>query len=53
VTQPIASVDDVKRVQAQLKPGDPVKLHIMHREGPRGGSWSSGYRAGVVPEVAR
>jgi serine protease Do len=53
VTQQIASVEDVKKVQGLLKPGDSVKLHIMHRENPRGGPWSSAYRAGVVPVAAR
>jgi C-terminal processing protease CtpA/Prc len=53
VTTPITSVEDVKRVQVQLKPGDSVKIHIMHRESPRGGPWSSAYRAGVVPDLAR
>jgi serine protease Do len=49
VTQPITSVEDVKRVQAMLKPGDSVKLHTMHRDNPRSGGWYSVYRAGVVP----
>jgi serine protease Do len=53
VTMPITSVEDVKRVQAQLKPGDSVKLHTMHRDSPRGGAWYSVYRAGVVPSPAR
>jgi serine protease Do len=53
VTQPVTSVEDVKRVQAQLKPGDSVKLHTMHRDNPRGGAWYSVYRAGVVPSSAR
>ncbi|HUB79656.1 MAG TPA: Do family serine endopeptidase [Bryobacteraceae bacterium] len=53
VTQEITSVDDLKRVQAMLKPGDSVKLRTMHRDNPRGGQWYSVYRAGVVPEVSR
>jgi serine protease Do len=53
VTQPITSVEDVKRVQALLKPGDSVKLHTMHRDNPRSGVWSSVYRAGVVPNPGR
>jgi serine protease Do len=53
VTQPVSSVEDVKRVQALLKPGDSVKLHILHRDNPRGGTWVSDYRAGVVPNSAR
>ena len=53
VTLPILSVEDVKRVQTLLKPGDSVKLHTMHRESPRSGSWISVYRAGVVPSPGR
>ena len=53
VTQPVSSVEDVKRVQALLKPGDSVKLHILHRDNPRSGTWVSDYRAGVVPNSAR
>jgi C-terminal processing protease CtpA/Prc len=53
VTMPITSVEDVKKVQAMLKPGDSVKLHTMHRENPRGGAWVSIYRAGVVPSPNR
>jgi serine protease Do len=49
VTQPITSVEDVKKVQAMLKTGDSVKLHTMHRDNPRSGAWYSVYRAGVVP----
>jgi S1-C subfamily serine protease len=49
VTLPVASVEDVKKVQGMLKAGDSVKLHIMHRDSPRGGAWYSAYRAGVVP----
>ncbi len=53
VTQPITSVEDVKKVQAMLKPGDSVKLHTMHRDSPRSGAWYSAYRAGVVPNTTR
>ena len=52
VTQPISSVEDVKKVQAMLKPGDSVKLHTMHRENARS-AWVSVYRAGVVPNPGR
>ena len=27
--QPVTSVDDVKKIQGTLKPGDPVAFHIM------------------------
>jgi serine protease Do len=52
VVQPVSSVEDVQGVQRLLKPGDPVKLHIMRRENPRG-SWESTYVAGVVPHSAQ
>jgi hypothetical protein len=53
VTQPVTSVEDVKRVQSLLKPGDSVKLHAMHRDNPRSNAWYSVYRAGVVPNPGR
>jgi serine protease Do len=53
VTVPITSVEDVKRVQAMLQPGDSVKLRTMRRENPRSGQWVAVYRAGVVPEPSR
>jgi serine protease Do len=53
VTQSITSVEDFKRIQAALKPGDSVKLHTMHRDNPRSGAWTSVYRAGVVPTLGR
>ena len=53
VTQPVTTVEDVKRVQGLLKPGDSVKLHTMHRDNPRSGPWYSVYRAGVVPNPTR
>ena len=53
VTIPVTSVEDVKRVQGILKPGDSVKLRIMHRDSPRSGAWYSAYRAGVVPNSSR
>jgi len=53
VTYPIGSVEDFKKVQSILKPGDSVKLHTMHRDNPRSGFWDSIYRAGVVPTQGR
>jgi serine protease Do len=53
VTQAVASVEDVKRVQALLRPGDSVKLHILHRDNPRSSTWYSDYKAGVVPSTVR
>jgi serine protease Do len=45
---PIASTDDLKRVQATLKPGDAVAFRIMTRQG-RGGDWTTSYVAGTLP----
>ena len=53
VTQTISSVEDMKRVQANLKPGDSVKLHIMRRTNPRSNTWVSAYLAGVLPNTSR
>jgi serine protease Do len=53
VTQSVSSVEDVKRVQAVLKPGDSVKLHILRRMNPRSSTWTSDYKAGILPSIAR
>jgi serine protease Do len=52
VNQTVSSVEDVQRVQALLKPGDSVKLHIMRRDSPRT-PWESTYVAGVVPHTGQ
>ena len=49
--QPINSTDDLKRVQATLKPGDAVAFRIMTHQG-RGGDWTSSYVAGTLPATA-
>lgn len=49
---PINSTDDLKRIQATLKPGDAVAFRIMTRQG-RGGDWTSSYVAGTLPNTAR
>jgi serine protease Do len=46
--QTINSVDDVKRIQAALKPGDAVAFRILRQAG-RGGDWSSQFVAGTLP----
>jgi len=46
--QPINSVDDVKRIQTNLKPGDAVAFRIL-RQAARGGEWSSQFVAGTMP----
>jgi len=48
---PINSTDDLKRIQATLKPGDAVAFRIMTRQG-RGADWTSSYVAGTLPNTA-
>jgi serine protease Do len=50
--QPVNSTDDVKRIQATLKPGDAVAFKIMRRQG-RGGDWQSSFVAGTLPATGR
>jgi serine protease Do len=45
----VNSVEDVKRIQATLKPGDAVKFHVLRRENPRTNEWTSDYLAGMLP----
>jgi serine protease Do len=51
--QPVKSFDDVKRIQAQLKPGDAVAFRVM-RQTPaaRGGQaqWTGFYLSGTLPK---
>jgi serine protease Do len=46
--QPVNSVDDVRRIQSTLKPGDAVAFRIM-RQFQRGGEWTSQFLAGTLP----
>jgi serine protease Do len=46
--QPVNSVDDVKRIQSTLKPGDAVAFRVM-RQVQRGGEWISQFVAGTMP----
>lgn len=48
--QPVTSVEDVKRIQGALKPGDAVAFQIM-RQDPRTRQWQSTYLAGTLPNV--
>jgi serine protease Do len=50
--QPVNSTDDVKRIQATLKPGDAVAFRIMRKQG-RGGDWQSSFVAGTLPANPR
>jgi serine protease Do len=46
--QPVNSVEDVRRVQQTLRPGDPVVFQVIRRGGPEGRV--SVYLAGNLPE---
>jgi serine protease Do len=45
--RPIQSTDDLKHVQATLKPGDAVAFKIMTKG--RGSDWTTSYVAGTMP----
>jgi len=46
--QTVNSIEDIKKVQATLKPGDAVAFHVMRRLQGRG-PWQSSYLAGTLP----
>ena len=51
--QPVVSVDDVRKIQATLKPGDAVAFHIMRPSaGGRGHApqWTSTFVSGALPK---
>jgi serine protease Do len=50
--QPIASTEDLKKVQATLKPGDAVAFHVLRKPGGRG-EWQSSYLAGTLSTNSR
>jgi serine protease Do len=45
---PVSSVEDIKKIQATLKPGDPVMFRVM-RHDPRRNEWSSVFLPGTLP----
>ena len=47
--QPVNSVEDVKKVQSTLKPGDPVMFHIKRRTNPHSNDWVSAFPSGTLP----
>jgi serine protease Do len=47
--KPVNSTEDVKRVQATLKPGDAVAFHILRRGNGPNATWQSQYLAGTLP----
>jgi serine protease Do len=50
----VSSLEDVKRVQATLKPGDAVAFHVMRRSGTGpNATWQSQYLAGTLPATSK
>jgi len=49
---PVNSVEDIKKVQATLKPGDPVMFKVM-RHDPRRNEWTSSFVSGTLPNQVR
>ena len=49
--QPVASVDDVHKIQAALKPGDAVAFRVMRNAqgGGRRSTWTSFFVSGTLP----
>jgi serine protease Do len=50
--QKVNSVDDVRRIQNTLKPGDAVAIRIL-RQNPRSKEWSSEFLGGTLPNNAQ
>jgi serine protease Do len=46
--QPVNSVDDVKRIQNSLKPGEAVAFRVLRQAG-RNGEWNPLFLAGTLP----
>ncbi|HWD00312.1 MAG TPA: Do family serine endopeptidase [Candidatus Sulfopaludibacter sp.] len=46
--QPVNSTEDIKKIQATLKPGDAVAFHVIRKLRGRGGDWQSSYLAGTL-----
>ncbi|HUI53666.1 MAG TPA: Do family serine endopeptidase [Bryobacteraceae bacterium] len=51
--QPVNSVEDVKKIQSSLKPGEPVMFRVLRRSGPRSTDWTSTFLAGTLPNSPR
>jgi serine protease Do len=45
--QPVNSVEDVRRIQATLKPGDAVAFRVLAQG--RTGEWTPAFVAGTLP----
>ncbi|HLJ14220.1 MAG TPA: Do family serine endopeptidase [Bryobacteraceae bacterium] len=48
--QPVASVEDVRRIQATLKPGDAVAFRLARGTRSNRGPWTSFFVSGTLPE---
>ena len=48
--QPVNSVDDVKRIQSTIKPGDAAAFRVLRQAG-RGGDWNVQFLAGTLPNT--
>ena len=53
VTQSIATIEDLKKVQSNLKVGDSIRFDIMQRRSPRSSEWVEGSRAGTITSALR
>jgi len=47
--QRVSTIEDVKKVQATLKPGDAVQFRVLRRQGPNSTTWTMNYLAGFLP----
>jgi serine protease Do len=48
--QPVSNTDELKRLQGNLKPGDPVQFRVMRRVGGRNSTdWQQAFVAGTLP----
>jgi S1-C subfamily serine protease len=50
--QPVKTVDDVKRIQSSLKPGDAVAFRVL-RAGRGQQEWQALFLAGTLPATAQ
>jgi serine protease Do len=49
--QPVRSVEDVKRLQGTLKPGDAVAFRVLRPTGGRNPDWQPAFLAGTLPNT--
>jgi len=47
--QRINNIEDLKRVQATLKPGDAVQFRVLRQAAPNSTTWTSFFLAGFLP----